>query len=464
MIFVNNLENIDIASQNINKLTLEFKKYFIDDESSDSKTYLENINTSLNKLKSKRSNHFLLLVDIRNDIQDLIKFTKKITISNVRLRLKIGLEQLSDRVLLAKKNQRYFSFILKKIKQDIESLRDDYIITLKEILSDSISENSKLKGTLVNFEIKLPEIEKKLDLKEQDIRTLLDESLLTFSSKVESLDKEIEQSFRRGKESLLKAEKDSYNKLLSSSSEYNIRLQKEASSLKDDLNNFINKQIDDSREEINYLKNKIDEDHLAFKSIYENMVGLYVEAGNERLAKHNLEQAQIEKESADNMRSMGIGLLFVLIGFAAWFLVLLAQLPAEVNYLSWFIPRFLTLTFCSTPAIYLLKESASHRHKENLYRQRGTQLATIDAYLADFDDTNKVGVKSDLAKNFYTVHNGKADTSNVPDFIKQMKEFAAVTKTFNKIAPVEQAQHQQTPSTPVTPIHEASNTEKKQQA
>lgn len=447
MIFVNNLENIDIASQNINKLTLEFKKYFIDDESSDSKTYLENINTSLNKLKSKRSNHFLLLVDIRNDIQDLIKFTKKITISNVRLRLKIGLEQLSDRVLLAKKNQRYFSFILKKIKQDIESLRDDYIITLK--------------GTLVNFEIKLPEIEKKLDLKEQDIRTLLDESLLTFSSKVESLDKEIEQSFRRGKESLLKAEKDSYNKLLSSSSEYNIRLQKEASSLKDDLNNFINKQIDDSREEINYLKNKIDEDHLAFKSIYENMVGLYVEAGNERLAKHNLEQAQIEKESADNMRSMGIGLLFVLIGFAAWFLVLLAQLPAEVNYLSWFIPRFLTLTFCSTPAIYLLKESASHRHKENLYRQRGTQLATIDAYLADFDDTNKVGVKSDLAKNFYTVHNGKADTSNVPDFIKQMKEFAAVTKTFNKIAPAEQPQYQQTQSTPVTPIHEANNTDEK---
>lgn len=217
--------------------------------------------------------------------------------------------------------------------------------------------------------------------------------------------------------------------------------------------------------EIELLRKTVKADEIAFRSLFEEMKKLYKIAGDGKLSDQNIKQADEEKTAADKMRLFGVGLLFVLIGFAAWFLVLLTELPANTSYLSWFLPRFLTLTFCSMPAIYLLKESASHRHKENLYRQRGTQLATLGSYLADFNnDDKRMDVKSELIKNFYSFNDGKADTSNVPDFLKQMKEFAAVTKTFNKMAPAEQPQPQQAQNTPVTPIHEASNADDKKKA
>ncbi|WP_395199867.1 hypothetical protein [Vibrio cidicii] len=72
--------------------------------------------------------------------------------------------------------------------------------------------------------------------------------------------------------------------------------------------------------------------------------------------------------------------------------------------------------------MYLLKESAAQRSKENLYRQRGTQILTIRGYLADLKDEQRSEVKHKLAENFFSFHNGKADTSNVPDFIKNINK------------------------------------------
>ncbi|PKG37114.1 hypothetical protein [Psychromonas sp. Urea-02u-13] len=94
-----------------------------------------------------------------------------------------------------------------------------------------------------------------------------------------------------------------------------------------------------------------------------------------------------------------------------------------------FVFRFMTVLLVSSPAIYMLKESAAHRGKENLYRQRGTQLVTISGYLSDLKDEPKAEVKKQLAKNFFSFHDGKADTSNVPDFIKNMNEAISLAKS-----------------------------------
>lgn len=255
------------------------------------------------------------------------------------------------------------------------------------------------------------------------------------------------------------------NELIKTANDSELSLGRKVPELTELIKKELESTVIEKSNEIELLRKTVEADEIAFRSLFEEMKKLYKIAGDGKFSDQNIKQADEEKTAADKMRFFGVGLLFVLIGFAAWFLVLLTELPANTSYLSWFLPRFLTLTFCSMPAIYLLKESASHRHKENLYRQRGTQLATLGSYLADFsNDDKRMDVKSELIKNFYSFNDGKADTSNVPDFLKQMKEFAAVTKTFNKMAPAEQIPSQQAQSTPVTPIHEANNTEKKQQA
>ncbi|MGR6839396.1 hypothetical protein ACU5DF_09870 [Aliivibrio wodanis] len=255
------------------------------------------------------------------------------------------------------------------------------------------------------------------------------------------------------------------NELIKTANDSELSLGRKVPELTELIKKELESTVIEKSNEIELLRKTVEADEIAFRSLFEEMKKLYKIAGDGKLSDQNIKQADEEKTAADKMRFFGVGLLFVLIGFAAWFLVLLTELPANTSYLSWFLPRFLTLTFCSMPAIYLLKESASHRHKENLYRQRGTQLATLGSYLADFNnDDKKMDIKSELIKNFYSFNDGKADTSNVPDFLKQMKEFAAVTKTFNKMVPAEQPQHQQTQSTPVTPIHEASNADEKKKA
>ena len=252
------------------------------------------------------------------------------------------------------------------------------------------------------------------------------------------------------------------NELIKTANDSELSLGKKVPELTKQIETELESTIIEKSNEIELLRKTVEADEIAFRSLFKEMKKLYKIAGDGKLSDQNIKQADEEKIAADKMRYFGVGLLFVLIGFASWFLVLLTELPANTSYLSWFLPRFLTLTFCSMPAIYLLKESASHRHKENLYRQRGTQLATLGSYLADFNnDDKRMDVKSELIKNFYSFNDGKADTSNVPDFIKQMKEFAAVTKTFNKMAPAEKIPSQQAQSTQVTSIHEVTGSDNK---
>ncbi|MEZ8115198.1 hypothetical protein ACED44_09680 [Vibrio splendidus] len=96
-----------------------------------------------------------------------------------------------------------------------------------------------------------------------------------------------------------------------------------------------------------------------------------------------------------------------------------------------FVFRFMTVLLVSSPALYMLKESASHRAKENLYRQRGTQLVSISGYLSDLPDAPRAEVKQRLADNFFSFHDKKADTSNVPDFLKNMNDAVKLAKQVN---------------------------------
>ncbi|MBE8557938.1 hypothetical protein [Vibrio sp. OPT24] len=103
----------------------------------------------------------------------------------------------------------------------------------------------------------------------------------------------------------------------------------------------------------------------------------------------------------------------------------------EPSSLVWFLQRISLVLLLTAPGIFLLKEATIHRQKENLYRQRGIQLAAIEPFIDEFPDDEKVKIKKELVKNFFTFHDGKSDTKNVPDFIRDMKEAVGIAKSIN---------------------------------
>ncbi len=101
------------------------------------------------------------------------------------------------------------------------------------------------------------------------------------------------------------------------------------------------------------------------------------------------------------------------------------------NPISLMFMRLSMIILLTAPALYLLKEAAGHRHKENLYRQRGIQLATISPYLEELEKEERAAIKKELVSSFFNFHDGKADTQNVPDFLRDMKEAVGIAKSLN---------------------------------
>lgn len=221
----------------------------------------------------------------------------------------------------------------------------------------------------------------------------------------------------------------------------------------------VHTQASELTQEIGYEKKAIEK----VRTELERILGAISEKA---LAYDNIEQAKKERKRADILQRLGF---VILMGAALIFLLSfddllthiysnfktlfssntiieagIKQTAAEVvnkstasdsdsaYELVWFLKRFLTIVLLSSPAIYLLRESASHRAKEHVYRQRGTQLATIGSYLEDMDSSERVQVKKELLNNFFTVHDGKADTTNVPDLIRDLKEVVNMSKAASK--------------------------------
>ncbi|MHC6798677.1 hypothetical protein ACYTR9_00050 [Vibrio antiquarius] len=101
------------------------------------------------------------------------------------------------------------------------------------------------------------------------------------------------------------------------------------------------------------------------------------------------------------------------------------------NPIALMFMRLSMIILLTAPAIYLLKEASVHRHKENLYRQRGIQLATISPYLEELEKEERAAIKKELVASFFQFHDGKADTKNVPDFIRDMREIVGIAKSIS---------------------------------
>ncbi|MCR9313670.1 hypothetical protein ACRTEU_00645 [Vibrio alginolyticus] len=99
---------------------------------------------------------------------------------------------------------------------------------------------------------------------------------------------------------------------------------------------------------------------------------------------------------------------------------------------TWFFKRISIVVLLTAPGLYLLKEAANHRAKENLYRQRGVQLASITPYLKELEETERNSIKKELVQSFFSFHDGKADTQNVPDFLRDLKETTKIIRSIDR--------------------------------
>ncbi|OED88629.1 hypothetical protein [Vibrio cyclitrophicus] len=176
-----------------------------------------------------------------------------------------------------------------------------------------------------------------------------------------------------------------------------------------------------------------------------------------RRAKSDISNADYQRQQADSLRRYGLSsMLLPLLAFVLFFVSIenqegaysaIVTLPSDV---SGYLIRFLTIILFSSPSVYLLKESAYHRKQELVYRNRGVQLGSIGAFLEDVPAEVKTTIKQDLVKTFYGPADGKADVSNVPDMVQQIKDVALLSKTLSKIHSPKQ-NTSDTPSTSTKP-------------
>ncbi|MDW2141815.1 hypothetical protein H7696_05435 [Vibrio alginolyticus] len=198
---------------------------------------------------------------------------------------------------------------------------------------------------------------------------------------------------------------------------------------------------DNAAAEMEAIQQRIDEVVNRFSKKQEMIDAYFSKLGIAKEGEIYLERAKEEETYANWLRAIGIIFLFTSIALLGFMfkdylgfgekltpetVALLKEISTEV-----FVLRVMSVLLLTAPALYLLKESAAHRTKENIYRQRGTQIVSLPSYLEGLAEEDKNRLKNDLAISFFSFHDGKADTQSVPDFLRDMKEMVGIAKSIN---------------------------------
>lgn len=226
-------------------------------------------------------------------------------------------------------------------------------------------------------------------------------------------------------------------KLRTLSSDTQIQLQELANTQRNELSELTAKHIDEAinekrqvvfeqlerrsnillskvTEEVDGLSAKVAGEVNEFFRLNEALRKTLKYISSDALADASIAQAAIEKESADKLRIYGVSwLLLSIFLFLTTFDYQALVDKAGVPQYTLILLRSFFLIVGSAPAFYLLRESARHRTDERRYRQKGIQLATIDGYLAEFEETDRNSVKKELTKHYFHGGDHFVDASSV---------------------------------------------------
>ncbi|WP_153029962.1 hypothetical protein [Aliivibrio fischeri] len=440
--FVDNFDYLEDLYKNFNTLidNIDFNKY--DNTPSSLSKELGNIKSKINKIEE-----YINECLVRGTIHEESVFFSLQKVDDLLVDIYILPQSfnfpIKDRVSFENNYQfrEKLDNLINKLSNEINLIliyASKYAVIY--LNSERLALKSKLKSYGANiylFQKNIDEINSKLSINEDKINKIgkiesdINNKLIKFNNDIDKTNKEITEEINNEQARFINNLTEHGNKLKEN-------LDNLSNRISNDVEENVKKQLSDTKEELDAIKEQSKDYKIRFEKLYELMKGMYGVAGDGKLADYNNKQANIEKASADKLRTIGIRWLTLPIVVTLGFILHYMIAKGVVLNIEWIITRFLTVSISASLAIYMLKESASHRAKENLYRQRGTQLATIGAYIADFpDEQEKMKLKTSLVNNFYSFHNGKADTSNVPDLNAQIKEIVTISKSLSKIIPTQ---------------------------
>lgn len=385
------------------------------------------------------------------ELQDLIKNTIKHLYENTDKhlgtsqdkinKLKIILNEISEYNLLSNSQHRLklddqrIDFIESIIfDQDVSSELRFRLTTILSILRDpktpinqDYSENERKASVLIDGKIKqlekrqstlLNKLDEMFNSNEKTFSDYERKLTLTFNKKLEEFDNVLSARIRSDIERTNKASSD----IIEISSNTQQAIHSKASELEASLIASINVSQLHARNEYSELKNdtlieinkRIKNEISIFINANKQLNKLLSAASNDVLAKDNLAQAERERTSANWLRFFGVLFLFCAVLYMAYEIVGMMNDISSVTIENVMIRVIITFVLM-LPSIYLLKESSRHRADERRFRKTGINLATIDSYLSNFDETSKTDIKRQLTANFFDNSEQIVDYSTVPD-------------------------------------------------
>ncbi|MFH4643314.1 MULTISPECIES: hypothetical protein [Vibrio harveyi group] len=333
-------------------------------------------------------------------------------LASVREQLEESKRQIDEHNVELKKQ---LADALQRIQDIQNSHNADMISYIRDVKNEIRSEISQLESESLN----------RIMVTGQGVEKTIESGSRQLDQIKESLDSISDHELNNIRQSIHEVQRRALENIRTASSDI-------SSSFQDHLSETIDSFDKHYNSKISSINKRIDDEVKAFELKRGDMDALLEKVGIAQDADVTITQANKELKSATWLRWTGLSFMCCSIALLIYFFryyIGFSDVPEGVTLpdlkdlgFEFFALRFMTVILVSSPAIYLLKESAAHRAKENLYRQRGTQLLTIRGYLADLSDEQRSEVKHKLAENFFSFHNGKVDTSNVPDFIKNMNE------------------------------------------
>ncbi len=194
----------------------------------------------------------------------------------------------------------------------------------------------------------------------------------------------------------------------------NSALDKKQKEIHDRTERKSNLLLEKVQSDVSSLSDKVNEQVEDFCVLNEALRKTLSFVASDALSDTSIKQAEQEKKTADTLRGWGVAWLVVSIGL---FLITFDYDKLidgnNVPQYTLILLRSFFLIVGITPGFYLLRESARHRTDERRYRQKGIQLATIDGYFAEFDDSERNSVKKDLSKHYFHGAEHFVDSSSV---------------------------------------------------
>ncbi|UNU30558.1 hypothetical protein [Aeromonas hydrophila] len=361
----------------------------------------------------------------------------------------LNLEYLINFIATAYENNNAEHYLnIKNTFDSIDSIGIDRLISLVRNPSELYNKFSELKVNvyeLVEFHIKRSEFSnkeqdsfingkiKQLEKKQNTVLSDIERVAMNHKREMQHNEQEfnvsINNKFSEMHGALTNTQVDALEKITAKEKD----IINAASKIQQDINNTlldVDKKILDAviassntaQTEFNKIKNEsltemqsgIMNQIRIFSNAHKKLNQLLEVAGNDILAKDNLKQAEQERKEADFLRNTGFVFLVAAVIYIAIEIGLLVHGNTEVTIEKILIRLIVTLVLM-IPSAYLLKESARHRADERNFRKKGIHLATIDSYLANFDDASKLDVKRQLTANFFDNNDSVIDYSTVPD-------------------------------------------------